>query len=39
MKPKTYNDIYKRYADELRDQGHELEDGADVFNLNDLKME
>jgi hypothetical protein len=38
MKPRTYNDIYKQYADELRDRGHELEGHEELFNLNDMEM-
>jgi hypothetical protein len=39
MKPRTYNDLWAMRADELREQGNELEDDADVFNLNNLNME
>ena len=37
--PRTWNDIYAMRADELRDRGDELEEDADVFNLNTLSMD
>lgn len=35
-KPRTWNDIYAQRAEELRERGDELEEDADVFNLNSL---
>ena len=35
-RPRTWNDIWAAWAEELRDQGHELDEDVDIFNLNTL---
>lgn len=34
QRPRTWNDIYALRVDELRDRGEELEEDAELFNLN-----
>jgi phage terminase large subunit len=38
-KPRTWNDIWKSRADELVEQGLELEEDAELFNLNKSSLE
>ena len=36
LRPKSLNDLWAMRAEELRERGDELEEDADVFNLNTL---
>jgi phage terminase large subunit len=38
LKPRTWNDIFAKRAEELRDQDIELAEGEEFFNLNDMEM-
>jgi hypothetical protein len=38
-RPRTYNDLWKQHTDELLEQGLELEEHEELFNLNKSTLE